>query len=74
MKYIDVTRTTDTSLVVLLEKTIDDYWNVDGERELSDAWTGFTRFILLKGHLTDYEETNDLKTRQCMAGRVESYV
>ena len=26
---------------------MDDYWNVDGERELSDAWTGFTRFILL---------------------------
>ena len=47
MKYIDVTRTTQTSLDVLLEKNIDDYWNVDGERELSDAWTGFTRFILL---------------------------
>ena len=41
MKYIDVTRTTHTSLDVLLEKQIDDYWNVDGERELSDAWTGF---------------------------------
>ena len=22
-------------------------WNVDEDRELSDAWTGFTRFILL---------------------------
>ena len=47
MKYIDVTRTTDTSLEVLLETPIDDHWNVDGERELSDAWTAFTRFILL---------------------------
>ena len=47
LKYIDVTRNTHTSLDVLLEKTIDDYWNVDGERELSDAWTGFTSFILL---------------------------
>ena len=47
MKYIDVNRTTYTSLDVLLEKQIEDYWNVDGERELSDAWTGFTRFILL---------------------------
>ena len=46
-KYIDVTRTTHTSLDVLLEKHIEDYWNVDGERELSDAWTGFTRIILL---------------------------
>ena len=49
MKYIDVTRTTHTSLDVLLEKPIDDHWNVDGERELSDAWTGFTRFDLQKG-------------------------
>ena len=32
LKYIDVTRTTHTSLDVLLEKHID-YWNVDGERE-----------------------------------------
>ena len=32
MKYIDVTRTTHTSLDVLLERQIDDYWNVDGER------------------------------------------
>ena len=47
MKYIDVTRTTRTSLEVLLEKQIDDYWNVDGERELSDVWTGLTRFISL---------------------------
>ena len=36
MKYIDVTRTTQTSLDVLLEKHIEDYWNVDGDRELSD--------------------------------------
>ena len=37
MKYIDVTRTTHTSLDLLLEKHIDDFWNVDGERELSEA-------------------------------------
>ena len=30
-----------------MEKYIDDFWNVDEDRELSDAWTGFTRFILL---------------------------
>ena len=46
-KYIDVTRTTRTTLDVLMEKRIEDYWNVDEERELADAWTGFTRFILL---------------------------
>ena len=34
IKYIDVTRTTCTSLDVFLEKNTEDYWNVDGEREL----------------------------------------
>ena len=48
MKYIDVTRTTYTSLDVLLEKNFEDYWNVHGERELSETWTGFTRFFLRK--------------------------
>ena len=48
LKYIDVTRTTCSSLDVMLEKQIEDYWNVDGERELSDAWRGFTRFVLLQ--------------------------
>ena len=33
MKYLDVTGTTHTSLDVLLEKQIDDYWNVDGDKE-----------------------------------------
>ena len=47
MKYTDVARTAHTSLDILLEKHNDGYWNVDGERELSDAWTGLTRFILL---------------------------
>ena len=47
LKHIDVTRTTDTTLDVMSEKHIEDYWNVDGEKELSDAWTCFTRFILL---------------------------
>ena len=42
LKYIDVTRTTDTSLDVTLENSIDDYWNVDGHRDLSDTWTGFS--------------------------------
>ena len=30
------------------EKRIDDYWNIDRSRDLSDPWTGFTRFILLE--------------------------
>ena len=48
MKYIDATRTTCTSVDVMLEKQIEDYWNVDEEKELSDARTGFTRCVPIK--------------------------
>ena len=44
LKYIDVSRTTHTNLDVKQEKRIDDYWNIDGSRDLSDPWTGFTQF------------------------------
>ena len=47
LKYIDVTRTTHTNLDVKQEKRIEDYWNIDGSRDLSDSWTGFTQFTLL---------------------------
>ena len=47
LKYIDVSRTTHTNLDVKQEKRIDDYWNIDGSRDLSDYWTGFTQFTLL---------------------------
>ena len=47
LKYIDVSRTTQTNLDVLQESRIDDYWNIDGSRDLSDSWTGFNQFTLL---------------------------
>ena len=47
-KNIDVFRTTHTNLDVMQEKYIDDHWNIDGSRDLSDSWTGFTQFILLE--------------------------
>ena len=53
LKYIDVTRTTHTNLDVKLEKRIDDYWNIDGSRDLSDPWTGFTQFALLEEKAPD---------------------
>ena len=46
--YIDVSRTTHTNLDVKQEKRIDDYWNNDGSRDLSDPWTGFTQVALLE--------------------------
>ena len=53
LKYIDVTRTTHTNLDVKQEKRIDDYWNIDGSRDLSDLWTGFKHFTLLEAKAPD---------------------
>ena len=47
LKYIDVSRTTHTDLDAKQEKRIDDYWKIDGSRDLSDPWTGFTHFTLV---------------------------
>ena len=30
------------------ERRIEDYWNIDGSRDLSYSWTGFTQFTLLE--------------------------
>ena len=48
LKYIDVSRTTHTNLDVMQESRIDDYWNIDGSRDLSDSWTCYTQFFLLE--------------------------
>ena len=48
LKSIDVSRTAHTNLDVKQERRIDDYWNIDGSRDLSDPWTRFTQFTLLE--------------------------
>ena len=48
LKYIDVSRTIHTNVDVKQEKRIDDYWNIDGSRDLSDYWTGFNQFNFLE--------------------------
>ena len=48
LKYIDVSRTTHTNLDVKQERRFDNYWNIDGSRDLSEYWTSFTQFILLE--------------------------
>ena len=48
MTYIDVSRTAHTNLDVMQESRINDYWNIDGSRDLSDSWTGFTHFTPLE--------------------------
>ena len=47
LKYIDVSRPTQTNLDVMQESRIDDYWDIDGPRDLSNSWTGFTQVTLL---------------------------
>ena len=37
LKDIDVSRTTHTKLDVMQETCIDDYWNIDGSRDLCDS-------------------------------------
>ena len=48
LKYIDVTSVTHTTFDVLQESRIDDKWDIDGARDLSDSWTGFTQCTSLK--------------------------
>ena len=70
LRYIGVTRATSTTLDVLLVRRIEDYWNIDGDRDLSDSWTGFTRFTFLeekppngktRSGGADGEEANDIQ-------------
>ena len=53
LKYFDVSRTTHTNLDVKQEQRIDDYWNIDGSRDLSDPWTNFTQSTLLEEKAPD---------------------
>ena len=69
------TELTRTDLDVLQEKKIDDYWNVDPKKHLSDSWRRFTKFTLLKEvskriHVVQEKtdkDPNDNETRLCMA-------
>ena len=56
-----------------MEKHIEDYWNVDGERELSDAWTVFTRFIVLNERPLDgYTWSGEILTRKQTTSRPDN--
>ena len=62
LKYVDVTRKTQTTLESPSEKSFEDYWNVSyresaggdpkpSNRSLSDFWTGQTRASTFPGFL-----------------------
>ena len=80
LKYIVVTRITHTNLDVKQEKRIDDSWNIDGSRVLSDPWTGlhtiyFTRWksswriYVVRGEID--EKTAYIQARSSMARVME---
>ena len=70
LKYIDVSRTTHTNLDVKQEKRIDDYWNIDGSRDLSDPWTRFAQFTLLEEKPPDgYMWSGERVTRKQLTSR-----
>ena len=46
LKYIDVSRTARTNMGVMQESRIDDYWNIDANRNISEPWTRFMQFTI----------------------------
>ena len=64
LNYIDVSRTTHTNLDVMQESRIDDYWNIDGSRDLSDYWTGFTQFTISEKPLDGYMWSGERLTKR----------
>ena len=74
LKYIDVSRTTHTNLHVKEEKRIDDYWNVDGSKDLSGPWTGFTQFTLLEVKPPEgYLWSGERLTRKQLTSRADHF-
>ena len=70
LKYIYVSRTTHTNLDVKQERRIDDYWNIDGSRDLSDYGTGCTQFTLLEERPPDgYMWSGKRLTRKQLTSR-----
>ena len=52
------------------ERRIDDNWNIDGSRDLSDSWTGFTQFTLLEEKPPDgYMWSGERLTRKQVTSR-----
>ena len=76
LNFFDVSRTTRTNLDVKQERRIDDNWNIDGSRDLSDSCTGFTQFTLIRRETSSWiyvvrEETDktarNIQARSFMA-------
>ena len=57
------------------EKNTDDYWNVGGDRELSDTWTNFTRLTVLdEKPQTGFSWSGERLTRKRTTSRPDTHV
>ena len=83
LRYIAVTRAASTTFNVMIERRIDDYWNIERNRDLSDAWTCFARFTTLdektsRGYTWSGErltnKANNTQARSPVARNMEKYV
>ena len=52
-RLIDAHKRTKTIFDVLKEATIDDLWNIHGDKSLSEPWIDVVRFTLLNQILLD---------------------
>ena len=51
LRNIDVVRSAHSTLDVLQESRVDDCWNIDANRNLSESWTRFTQTTILNEKL-----------------------
>ena len=52
------------------ERRIDDYWNIDGSRDLSVSWTGSNQFTLFEEKPPDgYMWSGEKLTRKHLTSR-----
>ena len=57
----------------IIGENIEDYWNLDGEKEMSDAWTRFTYFTLLNEKPPDgYTRSGGRLTRKQTTSRPDN--
>ena len=69
-QYVDAVRRTNATLNVLLERRIDDYWNVVGDGDLSAPWTGCTQLtILIAKHPDGYKWSGGRLTKNQATSR-----
>ena len=62
--YVDVSRTTRMNLDFIQEHRTDDYWNIDGSRDLSDSWTWFHSVYSIRRETPRYTWSGERLTKR----------